>query len=68
MREAMACAREGITINVFLLPSWSQDEDDIAFAQRLAERTKGRVVFVGGEDLDRFVLWDYVNQRRKSIA
>ncbi len=68
MREAMACAREGITINVFLLPSWSQDEDDIAFAQRLAEQTTGRVVFVGGEDLDRFVLWDYVNQRRKIIA
>lgn len=68
MREAMACAREGITINVFLLPSWNQDEDDIAFAQRLSEQTKGRVVFVGGEDLDRFVLWDYVNQRRSIIA
>ncbi|MFK7884102.1 MAG: hypothetical protein AB8F26_07970 [Phycisphaerales bacterium] len=68
MREAMACAKEGITINVFLLPSWNQDEDDIAFAQRLAEQTKGRVVFVGGEDLDRFVLWDYVNQRRKIIG
>ncbi|MEM9373803.1 MAG: hypothetical protein AAGA55_09180 [Planctomycetota bacterium] len=68
MREAMACARDGITINVFLLPSWSQDEDDIAFAQRLAEQTKGRVVFVGGEDLDRFVLWDYVRQRRKVLS
>ncbi len=68
MREAMACAREGITINVFLLPSWSQDEDDIAFAQRLAQQSKGRVVFAGGEDLDRFVLWDYVNQRRKIIS
>lgn len=68
MREAMACARDGITINVFLLPSWSQDEDDIAFAQRLAEQTKGRVLFVGGEELDRFVVWDYVNQRRHIIA
>ncbi len=68
MREAMACKREGITINVFLLPSWSQDEDDIAFAQRLAENTGGRLLFVGGEDLDRFVLWDYVNMRRKIIT
>lgn len=68
MREAMACAREGITINVFLLPSWSQDEDDIAFAYRIAEQSKGRVVFVSGKDLDRFVLWDYVNQRRSIIA
>lgn len=68
MREAMACKREGITINVFLLPSWSQDEDDIAFAQRLAENTGGRLLFVGGEDLDRFVLWDYVTMRRKIIS
>jgi uncharacterized protein with von Willebrand factor type A (vWA) domain len=68
MREAMACKREGITINIFLLPSWSQDEDDVAFAQRMAEQTGGRVLFVGGEDLDRFVLWDYVQQRRKIIA
>ena len=68
MREAMACHREGITINIFLLPSWSQDEDDVAFAQRMAEQTGGRELFAGGRDLDRFVLWDYVAQRRKIIA
>jgi uncharacterized protein with von Willebrand factor type A (vWA) domain len=68
MREAMACKREGITINLFLLPSWSQDEDDIAFAYRIAEQTGGRVLFAAGEDLDRFVLWDYVAQRRKIIS
>ncbi|MEM9066153.1 MAG: hypothetical protein AAGB51_11755 [Planctomycetota bacterium] len=68
MREAQACARDGITINIFLLPSWSQDEDDIAFAHRLAETTKGRVFFTGGADVDRFVLWDYVNNRRTLIG
>jgi len=68
MREAAACAREGITINIFLLPSWSQDEDDIAFAHRLAESTRGRVFFTGGSDVDRFVLWDYVKNRRTLIG
>ena len=68
MREAMACKREGITVNIFLLPSWSQDEDDIAFAQRLAQQTGGRVLFAGGKELDRFVLWDYVTGRRKIIG
>ncbi|MEM9083859.1 MAG: hypothetical protein AAGB34_09710 [Planctomycetota bacterium] len=68
MREAMACNREGITINIFLMPSWNQSEDDIAFAQRLAEQTSGRVLFTGGSDLDRFVLWDYVSQRRRVIG
>jgi uncharacterized protein with von Willebrand factor type A (vWA) domain len=68
MREARACQREGITINIFLLPSWSQSREDIQFAQRIAETTKGRVFFTGGSDIDRFVLWDYVSQRRKIIG
>lgn len=66
MREAMLCEREGITINIFLLPSWSQSHEDIQFAHRLSETTNGRVFFTAGRDLDRFVVWDYVN-RRKSI-
>ncbi len=66
MREALLCQREGIVINIFLLPSWSQSREDIRFAHRLAESTKGRVFFTAGRDLDRFVVWDYVN-RRKSI-
>lgn len=68
MREAMACRREGIVINIFLVPSWSQSSEDVAFAHRLAETTQGRVFFTGGEDLDRFVLWDYLARRRKIIA
>ncbi|MEQ8850219.1 MAG: hypothetical protein RIB32_00385 [Phycisphaerales bacterium] len=68
MREAALCAREGITINIFLVPSWSQDSDDIAFAHRIAEATKGRVIFTAGRDLDRFVLWDYLRGRRRMIG
>ncbi|CAN5772956.1 VWA domain-containing protein [soil metagenome] len=68
MREALLCAREGITINIFLMPSWSQGSEDIAFARRLAESTRGRVFFTGGNDLDRFVLWDYVSMRRRVIG
>jgi uncharacterized protein with von Willebrand factor type A (vWA) domain len=68
MREAHLCQREGITINIFLLSSWSQSHEDIRFAHRLAEQTKGRVFFTGGHDLDRYVVWDYVNRRRSIIA
>jgi uncharacterized protein with von Willebrand factor type A (vWA) domain len=68
MREAMHCRREGIIINIFLLPNWGQTHDDVQFAQRMVEATKGRVFFTGGRDLDRFVVWDYVKQRRKIIA
>ncbi|MDX1945597.1 MAG: hypothetical protein SFU86_09315 [Pirellulaceae bacterium] len=68
MREGMLCAREGITINIFLVPSWSQSEEDIRFAYRLAETTKGRVFFTAGRDLDRYVVWDYVKRKREIIA
>jgi len=68
MKEGMLCHREDITINIFLLPSWSQSHEDIQFAHRLAESTGGRVFFTAGNDLDRYVVWDYVNQRREIIG
>ena len=68
LREGLLCKREGITINIFLLPSWSQSHEDVQFAQRLAQSTTGRVFFAGGRDLDRFVVWDYVQRRREIIA
>ncbi|MCA9223478.1 MAG: VWA domain-containing protein [Planctomycetales bacterium] len=68
MREGMMCQREGITINLFLVPSWSQSEEDIRFAYRLAETTNGRVFFTAGADLDRYVVWDYVNRKREIIT
>ncbi|MCO8124194.1 hypothetical protein NHH03_20795 [Stieleria sp. TO1_6] len=68
MREAALCSKEGITINIFLVPSWSQSEEDIRFASRLAKSTAGRVFFTSGNNLDRFVLWDYVQNKREIIA
>ena len=68
MREAHLCQRDGITINLFLVPSWSQSEEDIRFAYRVAESTRGRVFFTAGGDLDRFVVWDYINRKREILA
>ena len=68
MREGAKCAQEGITINTFLVPSWSQSEEDIRFAHRLSEQTKGRVFFTSGGDLDRFVVWDYLNRKREILG
>ncbi|MBX7167924.1 MAG: VWA domain-containing protein [Pirellulales bacterium] len=68
LREGQLCQREGVTINIFLLPSWSQSREDVQFAYRLAESTKGRVFFTAGRDLDRYVVWDYLARRRSIIA
>jgi uncharacterized protein with von Willebrand factor type A (vWA) domain len=67
LREGLLCARDGITINMFLIPSWSQSEEDIRFAYRLCQSTNGRVFFTAGGDLDRFVVWDYVKHKREIL-
>ncbi|MEM6330654.1 MAG: hypothetical protein AAF790_10440 [Planctomycetota bacterium] len=68
LREGLLCQREGITINLFLLPSWNQTEEDVRFAYRLAESTQGRVFFTAGKDLDRYVVWDYLSRRRDILG
>jgi uncharacterized protein with von Willebrand factor type A (vWA) domain len=68
LREGLLCAREGITINIFLLSSWNQSEEDVKFAYRLAESTRGRVMFTAGRELDRFVVWDYLKRRKHIIG
>ncbi|HVW37222.1 MAG TPA: hypothetical protein VHB99_07945, partial [Pirellulales bacterium] len=68
LREGQLCRREGITINIFLLQSWSQSLEDVRFAQTLADSTTGRVFFTAGKDLDRYVVWDYVNRRRSIVS
>ena len=68
LREGQLAARDGITINIFMLPNWNQTREDVQFAYKLAESTKGRVFFAGGRDLDRFVVWDYVNRKREVLA
>src|SRR5262249_33321284 len=55
LAEGLRCAREGITINIFLLNSWNQTEEDVHFAYRLAQSTRGRVFFTAGRELDRYV-------------
>jgi uncharacterized protein with von Willebrand factor type A (vWA) domain len=68
LREGALCQRDGIVINMFVVPSWSQSEEDIRFAYRLAESTRGRVFFTAGSDLDRFVVWDYLERKREIIG
>jgi uncharacterized protein with von Willebrand factor type A (vWA) domain len=68
LREAQLCAREGLTINIFLLSSWNQSPEDVRFAYDVAESTKGRVFFVAGRELDRYVVWDYITRKKQIIA
>ena len=66
MREGLLCKQAGITINIFLLSSWSQSSEDIRFAYKLAESTTGRVFFTAGAcGPCRFGM--YVTEYRKAL-
>ena len=68
LREARLCQKQGITINMFLVPGRSQTEADIRFAYEIAESTKGRVIFTSGGNLDRYVIWDYLERKREILG
>ncbi len=68
LREGHLAQREGITINIFLLSTWFQSREDVQFAYRLAQQTSGRVFFTAGKDLDRYVVWDYLQHRREIVG
>jgi uncharacterized protein with von Willebrand factor type A (vWA) domain len=68
LREGLRCREEGIVLNMFMIPSWSQSSEDVQFAQRLTQQTGGRVFFNTGADLDRFIVWDYVKRKREILG
>lgn len=68
LREGLQCRQQGIVINIFLLSTWAQSEQDVQFAHTLAETAAGRVFFVASGDLERFVVWDYLKRRRLIIG
>ena len=68
LREGLLCRAQNIVINIFLLSTWAQSSEDVQFAHRLAETTRGRVFFVAGGELERFVVWDYVKRRRLIVG
>ncbi|MDH4184853.1 MAG: VWA domain-containing protein, partial [Nitrospinota bacterium] len=69
LREARACAREGISINVFML---GNDFDmgyfgEGRFLNRFMETTRGRIFYPNPDSLTEYVLADYLTQRRRIV-
>ena len=62
LREAMRCAREGITINTFML---SRDPYSADFVRMLTKVSRGRAFFATPDRLGEYVLHDYVMNKRK---
>ena len=68
LREGQLCQREGITINIFLLPSWSQSREDVQFAYRLAESTRAGFSSPPARSWTATCVWDYLKRRREILT
>jgi uncharacterized protein with von Willebrand factor type A (vWA) domain len=64
LREVNNCTRAGIVINVFMLPS--RDIFNM-FVDRMARLNRGRVFFTEPGDLGKYIIVDYINNKRTKI-
>jgi uncharacterized protein with von Willebrand factor type A (vWA) domain len=64
LREVNNCTRAGIVINTFMLPS--QDMFNL-FVDRMARLNHGRVFFTEPGDLGKYIIVDYLNNKKTKI-
>jgi uncharacterized protein with von Willebrand factor type A (vWA) domain len=64
LREVQNCTRAGIVINTFMLPSHENFE---FFVDRMARINHGRVFLTEPGDLGKYILVDYLNNKRSTI-
>jgi uncharacterized protein with von Willebrand factor type A (vWA) domain len=65
LREVRRCAREGVTINVFML--WD-DRYLKHFVNQMATVNRGRAFYVSPDDLGEYILIDYLENKRKRVS
>ena len=65
LQEVMACTRDGIRINTFMLdpePALSR------FIERITEMNGGRAFFTNRDNLGDYLLVDFVEHRRRLVS
>jgi Ca-activated chloride channel family protein len=62
--EVSACRRAGIMINTFML---ARDHDLVSFVRRVAEICHGKAYFTTPQTLGRYVLFDYLNKKTRTV-
>ncbi len=62
--EVAACRRAGIMINTFML---ARDYDLVAFVKRVAEVCHGKAYFTTPQTLGRYVLFDYMTRKTRTV-
>ena len=64
INEAVQCRRKGIVITTFMITSDHQLQD---FVEKLTKANKGRAYYADLDNLGKFILSDYLKNRRKQV-
>jgi uncharacterized protein with von Willebrand factor type A (vWA) domain len=65
LQEFKKCAADGIQLNIFML---GQDAPLVQFVQQVTRINRGRAFYTTPNNLGRYLLVDFLSQRRKWIA
>jgi uncharacterized protein with von Willebrand factor type A (vWA) domain len=65
LKEVKRCTQEDILINTFMLENSSQL---VNFVDRMTRINRGRAFYSSAANLGRYILVDYVSNRRKQVA
>ena len=65
LKEVKRCTQQGITINTFML---ERQPDLLAFIDQLTRINKGRAFYTDSSNLGKFVMVDYLRNRRKRVG
>ena len=65
LKEVKRCTQEGITINTFML---ERQPDLLAFIDQLTRINKGRAFYTDSRNLGKFVMVDYLRNRRRRVG
>lgn len=70
IKEALVCKEESITINTFLLTNeWNLNFfEGKSFIHDFAKATKGRIFYPHPSELGKFVLADFIEEKRKLLS
>jgi uncharacterized protein with von Willebrand factor type A (vWA) domain len=69
LNEVKYCTSENIIINTFLLTSeWDMNYfGEKSFIQQFASISKGRIFYPQSEELNKIILFDFINQKKKKF-
>ena len=64
LNEVKKCTRDGIEINTFMLPSYDYSH---FFVDRMSRLNHGRVFYTSPDDLGKYLIVDYLDNRKSKI-